>query len=708
MAKKSRKILALMLTLVMAFSLFTISGFADKGGNKGLTIHDAGSVIRGGLNLPEGKTTGIVLTLNDANYTIEGCEYTGSILSVPISDQDGLLAGGLEGTTATVSCGNGTVTFKIVAHSKGTSEVSNGGDASTGTDQYDASAIPDATPSEPSEPAAEPVSEKTPQTVSVFVNISKYDATSKDYYSSDNYTGCLCTIQLPLPENVEGKDKGAIRYFEPLTPDDGVTTNQLNTLNTSEKYIEDTFSVAKLVKAALSSDVYNPQTDIITATAGGNTYAFDSSKIDWYNLSMTSDGWHLDGIVAEVDAEAVQTYTVTYDANGGSGSTSDSSTYYYNGSATVLANGFTAPTGKEFTGWNTKKDGKGTSYAANSTMTVTGDVTLYAQWINLKDKIGFYIESSGTIRDNGNWQPQNSKFFSASVFNATASVGTSESYNTAKYTDADIRAAVGTNGFLTLTQNNQTVTCPTDAEVFAKLKSLYPNGTENKCPKTAVNTADNTTVAINWANLDVNHYSVQWYVLKHQSDAWHVDGVICVKPATGGNTDTGTPTGGNTDTGTPTGGTPGTGTPTGGTPGTETPTGGTPGSGTPTSGTPSTGTPAGGNTDTGTPTGGTPSSGNSNTETPKTNIEETAAPTTEAPKTDIADSETPKTETPAAETQTAETPVTDITDPGTPMADAAAQVTGDTLVLWIVLAIASGAALTVMVIDYMRKKNSDR
>jgi uncharacterized repeat protein (TIGR02543 family) len=72
-------------------------------------------------------------------------------------------------------------------------------------------------------------------------------------------------------------------------------------------------------------------------------------------------------------------------------------------SATVLANGFTAPTGKEFTGWNTKKDGKGTSYAANSTMTVTGDVTLYAQWINLKDEIGFYIESSGTIRDNGNW-----------------------------------------------------------------------------------------------------------------------------------------------------------------------------------------------------------------------------------------------------------------------------------------------------------------
>ena len=457
MAKKSRKILALMLTLVMAFSLFTISGFADKGGNKVLNIHDENSVIYNGLNLQEGKNTGIVLSLklNDANYTIEGCEYTGSILSVPISDQDVLLAGDLEGTTATVSCGNGTVTFKIFAHSKGTSEVSNSGDASTGTDQYNASAIPDATPSDPSEPAAEPVSEKTLQTVSVFVNISKYDATSKDYYSSDNYTGCLCTIQLPLPENVEGKENGAIRYFEPLTPDDGVTTNKLSTSKTT--YIEYNYNVADLVKTALISSSacsYDQNTGVITATAGGNTYAFDSSKIDWYNLSMTSDGWHLVGIVAKDDAEAVQTYTVTYNANGGRGSVTDTNKYIDGASATVLANGFTAPTGKEFTGWNTKKDGKGTSYAANSTMTVTGDVTLYAQWINLKDEIGFYIESNGTIRDNGSWKSQDSKFFSASVFNATASVGTSESYNTAKYTDADIRAAVGTNGFLTLTQNN--------------------------------------------------------------------------------------------------------------------------------------------------------------------------------------------------------------------------------------------------------------
>lgn len=34
----------------------------------------------------------------------------------------------------------------------------------------------------------------------------------------------------------------------------------------------------------------------------------------------------------------------------------------------------------EFTGWNTKEDGTGTTYKANGTLTITGNTTLYAQW----------------------------------------------------------------------------------------------------------------------------------------------------------------------------------------------------------------------------------------------------------------------------------------------------------------------------------------
>ena len=74
------------------------------------------------------------------------------------------------------------------------------------------------------------------------------------------------------------------------------------------------------------------------------------------------------------------TYTVTYDANGGSGTMTDkNSPYAYGATATVLTNGFTR-SGYTFTGWNTQADGKGTSCKAGDSINVTGNIILYAQW----------------------------------------------------------------------------------------------------------------------------------------------------------------------------------------------------------------------------------------------------------------------------------------------------------------------------------------
>ena len=74
------------------------------------------------------------------------------------------------------------------------------------------------------------------------------------------------------------------------------------------------------------------------------------------------------------------TYTVTYDANGGSGTMTDqNSPYAYGAVATVLTNGFTR-SGYTFTGWNTQADGKGTSCKAGDSINVTGNIILYAQW----------------------------------------------------------------------------------------------------------------------------------------------------------------------------------------------------------------------------------------------------------------------------------------------------------------------------------------
>lgn len=77
-------------------------------------------------------------------------------------------------------------------------------------------------------------------------------------------------------------------------------------------------------------------------------------------------------------------HTITYVANN---SASPAEADYVDnampGSYTVLGNdttGFTAPATKSFSKWNTKADGSGTDYAAAATLTVSGDVKLYAIW----------------------------------------------------------------------------------------------------------------------------------------------------------------------------------------------------------------------------------------------------------------------------------------------------------------------------------------
>ena len=77
------------------------------------------------------------------------------------------------------------------------------------------------------------------------------------------------------------------------------------------------------------------------------------------------------------------TYTVTYNANSGSGSVPTDATAYCS-KAIVTVKGNTGPvsrSGYEFGGWNTQADGNGTNYTAGSgTFTINSDVTLHAKW----------------------------------------------------------------------------------------------------------------------------------------------------------------------------------------------------------------------------------------------------------------------------------------------------------------------------------------
>lgn len=78
----------------------------------------------------------------------------------------------------------------------------------------------------------------------------------------------------------------------------------------------------------------------------------------------------------------INNYTVSFDANGGTGSPSVASVNgNYNSSVTLASIGTLAKTGYAFDGWNTATDGSGTDYAAASSYTVpASNVTLYAKW----------------------------------------------------------------------------------------------------------------------------------------------------------------------------------------------------------------------------------------------------------------------------------------------------------------------------------------
>ncbi len=69
---------------------------------------------------------------------------------------------------------------------------------------------------------------------------------------------------------------------------------------------------------------------------------------------------------------------VSFDSNGGTG-TMAAQTIDAGTAGTLNANIFTRA-GYSFNGWNTKADGTGTAYGDGATVTLTADLTLYAQW----------------------------------------------------------------------------------------------------------------------------------------------------------------------------------------------------------------------------------------------------------------------------------------------------------------------------------------
>jgi len=97
------------------------------------------------------------------------------------------------------------------------------------------------------------------------------------------------------------------------------------------------------------------------------------------------------GAQCDMGAYEADGHTVTFDANGGSGSMSPQTSAL---PAALTLNAFTRA-GYTFAGWNTNADGSGTAYADGAIYGFAANATLYAQWSALPNQMDTFYSMGG-------------------------------------------------------------------------------------------------------------------------------------------------------------------------------------------------------------------------------------------------------------------------------------------------------------------------
>lgn len=107
--------------------------------------------------------------------------------------------------------------------------------------------------------------------------------------------------------------------------------------------------------------------------------ATNNSRTDWKNYADNLGTFIRVRSLWFQNNWTVESKTVTFDANGGTG-TMDTQSVFPSRDTELDANVFVKD-GYTFTGWNTKPDGTGTAYADKEIVNISENLTLYAQWM---------------------------------------------------------------------------------------------------------------------------------------------------------------------------------------------------------------------------------------------------------------------------------------------------------------------------------------
>lgn len=139
----------------------------------------------------------------------------------------------------------------------------------------------------------------------------------------------------------------------------------------------------------------------VSPSTAGNTidyYYTGQSASDRFTVDAgvslsSSNHTPINSVITNVFVPARISYSITYSANGGTGSTYPQ-TAISGSTVTIRSNPFTR-TGYTFVKWNASPEGNRVSYPVGSTVVLVDNMRLYAQW--KKNNIPVYVNVGGTV-----------------------------------------------------------------------------------------------------------------------------------------------------------------------------------------------------------------------------------------------------------------------------------------------------------------------
>lgn len=245
--------------------------------------------------------------------------------------------------------------------------------------------------------------------------MASFNTTKRTGSSSSKYIYCICNYSTSDTNTYRTISVSSLQLYRTVGWKDSFTYSYYTsgTLQTGDSHISNSASVKDKQYAGSGT----------TTVVGAQAKNFKRTK-SAYTLTLnayfyTHSTYYRGSVNITIPARA--SHTISYNANGGTGTIGNQTKYYSDSGETAYyetlsdGTGFTR-NGYKLVGWNTAIDGSGTAYSLGEIYTVNGTtaVTLYAQWkqeILIKNNGSWtgYVDAE-YLKVAGNWVSVNSKY----------------------------------------------------------------------------------------------------------------------------------------------------------------------------------------------------------------------------------------------------------------------------------------------------------